>query len=136
VENAGPVYQELSRATGGLRFPLCQFTAFDTVFETIAKDVASHAAIACQFAVPTPPQGQALDLSKVAVSYDAGDGTPTKTFGQAMTKEQCVPDAFYIDAASHEIRLCDDTCAAAQRGKSPKIDVLFTCEPTYVKPPA
>jgi hypothetical protein len=135
VENAGTVYQELSRQTGGLRFPICQFTAFDAVFETIANDVVSHAAIACEFAIPPSPMGQALDLSKVAVGYDAGDGSPPKTFGQAMTSADCVPDAFYIDAAANEIQLCPDTCAAAQRGKNPSIDVLFTCEPTFVKPP-
>ena len=136
VENHGPVYQELSRSTGGLRFPLCQFTAFDAVFETIAKDVVSHAAIACEFPIPAPPKGQDLDLSKVAVSYDAGDGNPAKTFGQAMSLAECQADAFYIDSASGKILLCPDTCAAAQRGKAPKIDVLFTCEPTFVKPPA
>lgn len=136
VENHGPVYQELSRSTGGLRFPLCQFTSFDAVFETIAKDVVSHAAIACEFPIPAPPKGQDLDLSKVAVSYDAGDGNPAKTFGQAMSMAECQPDAFYIDSASGKILLCPDTCAAAQRGKAPKIDVLFTCEPTFVKPPA
>jgi hypothetical protein len=135
VENPGPVYQELSRSTGGLRFPLCQFTAFDAVFETIAKDVVSHAAIACDFPIPKPPMGQELDLSKVAVSYDAGDGNAAKTFGQAMSLSECQPDAFYIDSASGKILLCPDTCAAAQRGKAPKIDVLFTCEPTFVKPP-
>jgi hypothetical protein len=135
VENPGSVYQELSRSTGGLRFPLCQFTAFDAVFDTIAKDVVSHAAIACDFPIPKPPMGQELDLSKVAVSYDAGDGNPAKTFGQAMSMAECQPDAFYIDSASGKILLCPDTCAAAQRGKAPKIDVLFTCEPTFVKPP-
>jgi hypothetical protein len=136
VENPGPVYQELSRATGGLRFPLCQFTAFDAVFEKIANDVVSHAAIACEFAIPEPPKGQDLDLSKVAVSYDAGDGKGPKTFGQSMTAAECVPDAFYIDAATSKIQLCPQTCTAAQAGVNPKIDVLFTCEPTYVKPPA
>ena len=135
VENPGPVYQELSRTTHGLRFPLCQFTAFDTVFDTIAKDVASHAAISCEFDIPAPPQGQDLDLSKVAVAYDAGDGTPTKTFGQAMTSDVCVPDAFYVDAATHKISLCPETCTAAQQGKDPKINVLFTCAPTFVDPP-
>ncbi len=129
------MYQELSRTTHGLRFPLCQFTAFDTVFETIANDVASHAAIACEFDIPAPPQGQDLDLSKVAVSYAAGDGTPAKTFGQAMTKDVCVPDAFYADAVTHKIFLCPETCTAAQQGKDPKIDVLFTCAPTFVDPP-
>jgi hypothetical protein len=135
VENPGEVYQELSRTTHGLRFPLCQFTAFDAVFDSIAKDVASHATISCEFDVPAPPTGQTLDLSKVAVSLDAGDGSAPKTFGQAMNADECVPDAFYIDAATSKIRLCPDTCSAAQRGKDPKIDVLFTCEATFVKPP-
>lgn len=135
VENAGPVYQELSRSTGGLRFPLCQYNAFDAVFEAIAQDVVSHAAIACEFVIPASPKGKDLDLSKVAVSYDAGDGTAPKTFGQAMTSADCQPDAFYIDSAAGKIQLCPDTCAAAQEGKNPKIDVLFTCEPTFVDPP-
>jgi len=135
VENHGPVYQELSKTTRGLRFPLCQFTADDDDFETIAKDVASKAAIACEFAIPAPPAGQDLDLSKVAVSYAPDATTPPKTFGQAMTQADCVPDAFYTDAASNKILLCPDTCAAAQRGANPKIDVLFTCEPTFVEPP-
>jgi hypothetical protein len=135
VENAGPVYQELSRSTGGLRFPLCQYNAFDAVFEAIAKDVVSHAAIACEFVIPPSPMGKDLDLSKVAVSYDAGDGSAPKTFGQAMTSADCQPDAFFIDATAGKIQLCPDTCAAAQKGKQPKIDVLFTCEPTFVDPP-
>jgi hypothetical protein len=136
VENPGAVYQELSRATGGLRFPICQFTAFDVVFEKIADDVVSHAKIACEFAIPEPPKGRDLDLSKVAVSYDAGDGQGAKTFGQAKTVAECVPDAFYIDTATNKIQLCPETCASAQAGANPKIDVLFTCEPTFVKPPA
>lgn len=135
VENAGPVYQELSRTTGGLRFPLCQYTAFDTVFKTIAEDVASHAAIDCQFDIPAPNGGRELDLSKVAVSYDAGDGSPVKTYGQAVSAAECEADAFYIDAATNKIVLCDQTCTAAQQGANPKIDVLFTCEETFVKPP-
>jgi hypothetical protein len=135
IENHGPVYQELSIATGGLRFPLCQFTAFDTVFETIAKDVASHAAITCNIDIPAPPGNEALDLAKVAVSLDPGDGSGPKTFGQAKTAAECVPDAFYIDSTKNQIVLCDQTCAAAQLGKNPKLDVLFTCEPTYVDPP-
>jgi hypothetical protein len=135
VENPGAVYQELSRATGGLRFPICQFTAFDVVFEKIADDVVSQAKIACEFAIPAPPAGRDLDLSKVAVSYEAGDGTGQKTFGQAKTVAECVADAFYIDTATNKIQLCPATCTSAQAGANPKIDVLFTCEPTFVDPP-
>lgn len=133
VENAGEVYQELSRATGGLRFPLCQYTAFDVVFDTIAKDVVTHAGLQCEVEIPPPPPGRELDLAKVAVAYDAGDGSAPQTFGQAMSAAQCVPSAFYVDAG--KIRLCPETCAAAQHGKNPKLDVLFTCEETFVDPP-
>jgi hypothetical protein len=135
VENTGTVYQELSRATGGLRFPLCQFTSFDVVFNAIAQDVASKAALACEFAIPPPPAGRELDLAKVAVSYDPGDGSAAQTFGQAKALAECVPNAFYADAAAGKILLCPETCSAAQAGKNPKVDVLFTCEETFVDPP-
>jgi hypothetical protein len=135
VENPGIVYQELSRLTGGLRFPICQFNAFDTVFQTIANNVASHAGIACSFAIPPAPPDRELDLAKVAVSYDAGDGSATKTYGQAMSAAACVPDAFYIDMATERIELCPDACTAAQAGLKPTINVLFTCAETYVPPP-
>ncbi|RYZ04861.1 MAG: hypothetical protein EOO73_22045 [Myxococcales bacterium] len=135
VESPGPVYQELSIATGGLRFPLCQYTAFDAVFDKIAQDVASHAAIACEFPVPAPPAGKELDLSTVAVAYTPDGVAAPKTYGQAMNLAGCVPDAFYVDAATNKILLCPETCAAAQQGSNPKIEVLFTCEPTFVPPP-
>jgi hypothetical protein len=134
VENPGPVYQELSKATGRLRFPLCQFTAFDTVFDTIAKDVASHAAIACEFPIPAPPLGRDLDLSTVAVAYAPDEMTPAVTFGQAAKSEECVANAFYADVTNHKIVLCPEACAAAQKGKNPKVDVLFTCETTIIEP--
>lgn len=135
VENPGLVYQELSRMTGGLRFPICQFNAFNTVFETIATTVVSHTKITCEFAIPPAPGADAIDLSKVAVSYDAGDGSGVKTFGQAMAAQDCVPDAFYIDAARQQIVLCPDACAGVQTGAKPSVDVLFTCAPTYIPPP-
>lgn len=134
VENPGLVYQELSKTTGGLRFPLCQFTAFDAVFDTIAKDVASHAAIACEFPIPAPPTGRDLDLSTVAVAYAPDETTPPVTFGQAAKPEECVANAFYADVTNHKIVLCPEACVAAQKGKSPKVDVLFTCETTIIKP--
>lgn len=135
VVNPGLAYQELSRLTGGLRFPLCQFNAFDTVFQTIANNVVSQAGISCEFSIPAAPGGRELDLSKVAVSYDSGDGSAVKTFGQAKAQAECVPDAFYIDAAKQQIVLCPATCTFAQTGLKPAIDVLFTCAETFVPPP-
>jgi len=126
VENAGATYQELSRLTGGLRFPLCEFDAYDVVFQTIAQDVVLTSNIACDFAVPAPPQGLTLDLANVAIQYAPGDGGPAVQFGQAQTFSACQPDAFYI--ANNRLNLCPDACSAIRRDPRANVAVLFTCE--------
>lgn len=135
VENAGEVYQELSVATNGLRFPICQYAAFDTVFKAIAGDVASHASLSCTFAIPAPPAGRELDLAKVAVSYTSNVGETAKLFGQVKGASDCLPEAFYVDPGTSQIILCPEACAAAQTGASPKLEVVFACEDTFVPPP-
>ena len=126
VANAGVGYQELSRRTGGLRFPLCAFESYDAVFSTIANDVVTKSQLACDFDIPTPSDGQELDLSKVAVAFSQdGVSTPVQ-FGQAKTPADCQASAFYIE--SNHIYLCPDTCATVKAGNGAKVDVLFTCQ--------
>ena len=64
-----------------------------------------------------------LDLSKVAVSYYAGDGTGRRR-SASLTAAECVPDAFYIDAATRRSN-CVPRRAGSQSGPNPKIDVLL-----------
>jgi hypothetical protein len=45
--NAGEAYQELSRATGGLRLPVCPSSALTTRLNVVASDVAARTASAC-----------------------------------------------------------------------------------------
>ena len=130
VANAGLAYQELSRRTGGLRFPICEFAAYDAVFSRIASDVVSGSQLSCDFEIPTPADGQTLDLSKVAVAYTPGGATVASKFGQARTSADCQAEAFYI-AASH-IYLCPDACTAVKADGGAKVDVLFTCESTII----
>ncbi len=127
---SGDAYQDLSIRTGGLRFPLCQFAAYDVVFQQIANDVVVKADIACDFDVPPPPEGQELDLGKVAVSKKMTDGTPLPAYGQAATSAECQPDAFYIE--NNHIYLCPDTCNALKADPAGGVDVLFTCESTII----
>lgn len=130
VENPGPAYQELSIRTGGLRFPLCQFTGFDVVFRRIAEDVVVKADIACDFAIPDPPAGTTLDLTKVAVNHVKGDGSGAVRFGQAATLDDCQAQAFYI--ADDRIVLCPEACTEIQNDAFSSVDVLFTCESTII----
>ena len=138
IENAGLTYQELSIATGGLRFPLCQFPGYDAVFARIAQDVVVTSSIACSFPVPDPPQGTTLDPSKVAVSYTPGTGAAPIEYGQVLDPAQCGDDAFHFSADGSTIELCDEACASIQMAlkddPNGKVDVLFKCESTIIPP--
>jgi hypothetical protein len=128
VANAGSTYQDLSIRTGGLRFPLCQFTAYDVVFSTIANDVATRTTLACDFAIPELPDDQTLELDNVAVSYTAGAaaGGAVIKFGQAKTSAECQANAFYIE--NDRIYLCPESCDQVKSDGMAQVDVLFTCE--------
>jgi hypothetical protein len=132
VENAGETYQELSKLTGGLRFPLCQFPGYDAVFRRIAEDVVVTSEIACDFDIPPPPAGLELDLNKVAVNYKPGDGSAPIEFGQAQTSADCQENAFYIE--DNRIYLCAEACSALQEDPFATVDVLFKCEDTIIPP--
>lgn len=128
VKNAGETYQELSRLTGGLRFPICQFQSYGTVFRVIAEDVAKSGDVACDFAVPASPQGQTLNLDTVAVSYKPGNGGAEEVFTQAASATACKAGAFY--AVGERIYLCPQTCASVRTDAAAKLDVVFSCENT------
>ncbi len=134
IESPGPTYQELSIRTGGLRFPICQFPGYDAVFQAIAADVIVKAEIACDFPIPPPPEGEELDLTRVAVSKKLLDGSALPPYGQAATAAECQADAFYIDQAQNRIFLCPETCAALEADPAGGVDVLFTCESTIIVP--
>jgi hypothetical protein len=130
VTTTGATYQDLSKKTGGLRFPICQFAAYDVVFRTIAEDVIAKRTIQCDFAIPQAPADRTLDLTKVAVNYVKGDSSGSVKFLQAATPDDCQPDAFYI--ADNRIYLCPEACGVVQADPKSTVDVLFTCESTII----
>jgi hypothetical protein len=132
VTNSGPTYQELSRLTGGLRFSLCQFGAFDVVFRRIAEEVVFTSSIACDFPIPPAPAGSELDLAKLAVQYNPGDGSASLQLGQAPASGACQSDAFYI--FGDRVHLCPDTCSLIRSDPAAGVDVLFTCESQLLIP--
>jgi hypothetical protein len=132
VTSAGLTYQELSILTGGLRFPLCQFSGFDVVFQRIATDVVNTSAIACDFPIPAAPQGSVLDLEKVAIEYTPSNGSPSIQFGQAPAYGVCQSDAFYI--ANDRLNLCPEACTTIRSDPTASVAVLFTCESQIIVP--
>jgi hypothetical protein len=125
VYSNGVDYQNLSIATKGLRFPICQYASFNAVFTQVAMGVVAGTKVACDFPLPMPPPGQKVDLESVTVEYTPmGMGAPT-SFKQVSTLGACVPNAFYI--SGDRIYMCPDTCAAVQRDTKAKVEVLFDC---------
>jgi hypothetical protein len=131
VYNAGAVYQELSRLTGGLRFPICEFDGYDAVFRRIAADVVQNTTTVCNFAIPAPPEGRVLDLDKVAVSYQPGGGGTPLLLGRAATAADCRADGFVMDAAT--VSLCPQACDVVGTDDHASVSVLFTCESTLLR---
>jgi hypothetical protein len=131
VFNAGSTYQELSRLTGGLRFPICEFGGYDSVFRSIATDVVLGSRSVCDFEIPPAPAGRELDLDKIAVSYQPGDGGAPLVLGRALQPSQCRGDGFLVDAAG--VHLCPEACQQVGADERASVSVLFACESTLLR---
>jgi hypothetical protein len=126
IVNAGQTYQELSRMTSGLRFPLCQFPGYDAVFRAIAKDVIVKAELTCDFAIPPTPAGKTLELDNIAVNHVKGDGSGDQQLQQIVDKATCKDGYFYIE--NERVWLCPESCESIKADLGGSISVLFTCE--------
>lgn len=126
--DSGTGYQGLSILTNALRFPLCDTTSYDVVFQAIAQGVIAGSKVACDFPIPDPPMGQTVDLNTVEVEYTPGGaGTPTG-LKKVADAASCAADSFYVDVAQKRVYLCPETCTVVQNDDKAKLDVLFACE--------
>lgn len=124
-QDAGPRYQELSILTGGLRFPLCEFGAFDVIFQAVANGVVDSVSLPCNYAVPEPAEGESVDLDKVVVVYSPTTGEPV-SLQQVADAASCAPASWYVEAG--EIVLCPDTCDLVSADETGQIEVHAACE--------
>jgi hypothetical protein len=128
---SGEVYQELSRVTGGLRFPICLPDAYDVVFREIAGRVIQQSDVACDFPVPEAPAGRAIDLDRVSVTIDhEATGAEATELGQARVPEECDGAGFFI--RDSRIQLCPEVCSSVRAEEGASVGVLFGCESTIV----
>ena len=123
--NASPVYQKLSVATGGLRFPICEHSSFDAVFTNVAMGVIAGAKVACDFPTPMPPPGEEIDLGSVVLEYTPMGTGAVQTLRQVKSAAECAADAFYLN--NGRIYICPMACDLIQGDTKAKIDVNFDC---------
>jgi len=127
---AGKALQQVSILSGGLRFPMCQFGAFDVVFKTLSEEVIDVAPIACELPFPEPAAGQALDPDTIQLEYTPGGGT-TSVLKQVADPSQCNAESFYV--ADDQIHLCPDACEIIQKDPEAAVDVRFGCDVGFAK---
>lgn len=124
--NPGMTYQDLSRATKGLRFQMCQPNLYGTVFQAVAQGVIASAQVACDFAVPTPPQGFSLS-NRIYVAYTPGSGGAPTEFLQVANSGACAANSFYVQ--NGRVIFCPQTCSSVRMDAMAQVAVRFTCEP-------
>ena len=124
--NNGGNYQPLSRDTGGLRFPVCDPSKYNVVFQTIAQGVIAGARAACEFVIPPPPPGFTM-FNRIIVNYRPMGSGAVQTFTKVANAGACGPTNYYVDM--NKIFLCPQVCTLVQADMQAKVDVIFTCEP-------
>jgi hypothetical protein len=122
--------------------------ALNTIRGTITTQVTMQhvetKALACEFKIPAPPDGQTFDRDKVNVRLTA-NGVPTD-FSRVQSAADCAnfnDTGWYYDDAMNpmKIEVCSNTCAAIKAatgdgtmvtttpptGDAPRVDVLLGC---------
>lgn len=123
----GTGYQALSNMTGALRFPLCDTTKYDVVFQAIAAGVVADAKIACDFEIPPPPEDKTLDEDSIVVLFTPSGQMDPIILTKVPGPDQCDPMSFYVEDG--KVILCPAACTLAQDDKDAELKVEFSCDP-------
>lgn len=126
AQNNSPIHQALSRLTGGLRYPVCETTSYDAVFQAVAQGVITGAQVSCDFDFPTAPQGKKYILETAQLEYTPGNGGAVKILNQVATANACAPNSFYIE--NNRVHLCGASCDEVTADSGAKIEFLLDCQ--------
>ena len=122
---AGTGYQALSRLTGGLRFPICDTTAYGSILNQIAGDIITRTAMPCAFALPAPPQGRTRDNTTVVLEFQSNPNQNASQLDRVSGIGACEADAYYLESGT--VRLCADTCTAVGEAPEGSFEARYAC---------
>lgn len=123
----GLAYQELSRMTGGLRYPICFNSSFDDIFNAIAVEVIEGATASCSF---TLQNTDSADFDTAEVTLRTSSSGPEQSLSRAADLSDCGSDQWYFpDAADPSVvSLCPASCEEAQSSPDSEVSVEVTCD--------
>ena len=123
--------QEVSVATGGYRFALCNFSEYGPFFNAVAQQAISRVQVPCEFEQPTTTTGQTPDISYAVMTLQSG-GT-SQTFHAVASMSACGQGFYLVPSADAgtggRVVLCPDTCNAVRADSSAMVNFAFECPP-------
>ncbi len=124
----GSVYKTLVQQTGGVSGDLCK-QDFKPVFDQLATAVVAGSKVACDLAMPEPPEGKKVNLDQVSVQVVPSPGAPAQKIPHVNDAAQCGSGGWYYDSATAptKIILCPTTCTWAQGLTQAKVTVGLGC---------
>jgi hypothetical protein len=133
----GATYQALVGQTGGISGDMALFSAgqvdaqFKAVFDTLAKAIVQDAVpVDCEWLIPPPPDGEALDPNAVNVHFTGSSGQTQVIYGVNAPSE-CTDQygGWYYDDPTHPTRViaCPQSCQVMQADLNARVEVLFGC---------
>lgn len=132
----GVEYKKLVTQTGGVLGDLC-LQDFQPVWDQLSTQLVDGSTLACQWAIPAPPEGQTFDPAEVNVDLSTNGGSPSP-LGYVEGVDACAGVTggwHYDDAASpSEIRLCPDTCDLVQSSDDASVKIKFGCATVNAPP--
>ncbi|HWB81863.1 MAG TPA: vWA domain-containing protein [Nannocystaceae bacterium] len=125
---AGFIYHELVNNTGGVWGNLCE-QEFQPIFDEVATAVVQGSAIACEFTIPPPPDGEEFDPGEVNVEFNDGVGTLEIGYVEGLADCAGVTNGWYYDDPANPttILLCPQTCETIQGFEMAQILIGFGC---------
>jgi hypothetical protein len=125
----GKVHRELVMRTKGVAGDLC-LQNFAPVFDQLAKQVTATVSLACDWAIPPPPNGKAFDSNRTNVQLTL-DGA-AEGLAKIPTGKTCDDRGgwhYDDDAKPTRVIACPASCKRIQSvGSKARIDLLFGCD--------
>ena len=112
--DAGPEY---------CHFDMTTEPDFGAALNAALGEVIADIPLTCEFAIPPPPAGMELDLNKVNVTYNNGDGT-TIDLGRDTA---CMADGWNYNDNQTQIVLCGSLCDQVKMDGNASITIVLGC---------
>ncbi|MEM9196087.1 MAG: hypothetical protein AAGF12_43380, partial [Myxococcota bacterium] len=120
----GDRYWAVSDMTGGQKFSICT-ADWSGLFATLTQAIAVATQLPCRFALPEPPDGEALDRNRVNVVYTPSDGGAQQALPRVDNSNSCAAGGWFYE--NDDIVMCPQSCNVLSADDNGQVDIALGC---------